>query len=280
MSAFPRLRGSMISTLGPPPVSRSRIRDRRRGDQHSESGSRGGRVVAAARSVARTLLGRRGQAVTAAAHDLARVRCKLPLRAVSGHDKQKQMLGVRLSFGHVYKAPSYARRKRNDVARSEIHELIFRSLVPGATPTAGDRHERLVRVVIVHERASPGLAAGKSEIEALRDRNGRQPSSRRADRRNNVALIIRRLETDDIDKFAFAFRQIAVRQPGLRSFQILEERDSFHHLVAGPTAHGRYHGCCVSLIRPKLQKAKSRKIVLRSVRFSHPVTLTSLVPMS
>ena len=60
---------------------------------------------------------------------------------------------------------------------------------------------------------------------------------------NNVALIIWRLETYDIDKFAFAFRQIAVRQPGLQSFQILEERDSFHHLVAGPTAHGRYHGC-------------------------------------
>src|ERR1700747_1586539 len=85
-----------------------------------------------------------------------------------------------------------------------------------------------------------------------------------------------------MDKFAFAFRQIAVRQPGLRSFQILEERDSFHHLVAGPTAHGRYHGC-VSLIRPKLQKAKSRKIVhpvraLRSIRFSSPVTLTSLIP--
>jgi hypothetical protein len=40
--------------------------------------------------------------------------------------------------------------------------------------------------MIVHERASPGLATGKSEIEALRNRNGRQPSSRRADRRNNV----------------------------------------------------------------------------------------------
>ena len=44
----------------------------------------------------------------------------------------------------------------------------------------------------------------------------------------------------------------------------------------------RYHGC-VSLIRPELQKAKSRKIVhpvraLRSIRFSHPVTLTSLIP--
>src|ERR1700722_17921555 len=113
-----------------------------------------------------------GQAVTAA-HDLVRVRRKLRLRAVSGHDKQKQMLGVRLSFGHVHEAPSYARRKRNDVARSDVHELIFRSLVPGATPTAGDRHERLVRVVIVQERASPRLATGKSEIEALRDRHGR-----------------------------------------------------------------------------------------------------------
>src|SRR5258708_16740173 len=98
----------------------------------------------------------------------------------------------------------------------------------------------------------------------------------------NIALIIRRLETYDIDKFAFAFRQIAVRQPGLRSFQILEERDSFHHLVAGPTAHGRYHGC-VSLISPKLQKPKPRQIVtplraLRSIRFSHPATLPSLTP--
>src|SRR6202011_4218946 len=119
-------------------------------------------------------------------------------------------------------------------------------------------------------------------MKPRRGRKGRKPASRRADRRNNVALIIRRLETYDIDKFAFAFRQIAVRQPGLRSFQILEERDSFHHLVAGPTAHGRYHGC-VSLIRPKLQMAKSRKIVhpvraLRSIRFFHPVTLTSLIP--
>src|ERR1700722_10742950 len=126
--------------------------------------------------VVRTLMSRyvaSGQAVTGAAHDLVCARRKRRLRAVSGHDKQKRMLGVRLSFGHVHEAPSYARRKRNDVARSDVHELIFRSLVPGATPTAGDRHERLVRVVIVHERASPGLATGKSEIEALRDRNGR-----------------------------------------------------------------------------------------------------------
>ena len=70
--------------------------------------------------------------------------------------------------------------------------------------------------------------------------------------------------------------------PVFDPFQILEEREPpFHHLVAGPTAHGRYHGC-VSLIRPKLQKAKSRKIVhpvraLRSIRFSRPVTLTSLM---
>jgi hypothetical protein len=81
--------------------------------------------------------------------------------------------------------------------------------------------------VIVHERASAGLATGKSEIKALRDRNCREPSSRRADRRNNITLIIRRLETYDIDKFAFAFRQIAIWQPGLRSFQILKNATRF-----------------------------------------------------
>ena len=70
-----------------PSTHAAAIRDRRRGqcDQHSETGSRGGRVIAAPRSVARILLGRRGQAVTAAAHDLVRVRRKLRLRAVSGH---------------------------------------------------------------------------------------------------------------------------------------------------------------------------------------------------
>jgi hypothetical protein len=129
MSAFPRLPESIISTLGLHPYHGAVIRDRRPGqcDQHSESGSRGGMVIAATRSVARTLFGRRGQAVTAAAHDLVRVRRELRLRAVSGHDKQKQTLGVRLSFGHVHEAPDYARRKRNDVARSDVHELMFRS---------------------------------------------------------------------------------------------------------------------------------------------------------
>ena len=70
--------------------------------------------------------------------------------------------------------------------------------------------------------------------------------------------------------------------PVFDPFRSLRCGPSSHHLVAGPTTHGRYHGC-VSLIRPELQKAKSRKIVhpvraLRSIQFSHPVTLTSLIP--
>ena len=52
------------------PYQAAAIRDRRCGqcDQHSERGSRGGRVIAATKSVARTLLGRRGQAVNSSAH--------------------------------------------------------------------------------------------------------------------------------------------------------------------------------------------------------------------
>src|SRR6185503_9212507 len=154
-------------------------------------------------------------------------------RVAADHEHQDRFL-VRVALAHVFETADHARRERQHVERPEVDELDLAVLIlPARAPGAGHRDEGLVGVVVVHLGAMAGLGLAVAEVEALADLDGGHFRRVVADRRSRVlADVVRRLEPDDVEQRAFAARHLAVGQPAVGAFELLEARDPFFHLGA------------------------------------------------
>ncbi len=104
-------------------------------------------------------------------------------------------------------------------------------VLPAAAPFAGHGDEGLVGVVIVHQRALARLGPAIAEIEAFADLDRGEPRRVVADRRGDrPARTLRRLKADDVVERALAARHLAVGQPAVGAFEILEARHPLHHV--------------------------------------------------
>jgi len=160
---------------------------------------------------------------------------ELGLGLVAADDEHQQVLFARLVPGHVHEAPRDTDRKRDHVVGLEVDVLHRRALVPLAAPAAGHGDEGLVGVVVVHQRSLAGLRLAVTEVEAFGDRDRGHGRGIGADRR---VADFRRLKADDGVKLAPALGELAVRQPAVGTFALLEACDPLQHLVAGPVADG------------------------------------------
>jgi hypothetical protein len=177
---------------------------------------------------------------------LHRQRREFRLRLVAADDEHEDMLAARLVVGDVHEAPGHADRERDHVERREIHVLHRRAFVPLAAPAPTDGDERLVRVVVVHQRALARLCLAVAQVEALGDRNRGLGRRVLAHGRSGGRIVgHRRLEADHRVQLALAFRKRAVGQPAVGTLQLAEARDAFQHLLAthvsdiSPVGHRR-----------------------------------------
>src|SRR5262245_60773643 len=84
--------------------------------------------------------------------------------------------------------------------------------------------------VFVHHRPAAGLGSAIAEIEPLADLDGGELRGLVADRRRHrTALPFGRLESDDVVEGPLAARHLAVGQPPIEAFELLEARDALHH---------------------------------------------------
>jgi hypothetical protein len=113
---------------------------------------------------------------------LHRERRELGLRLVAADDEHQQVLLAGLVVRDVHEAPGDADRERDHVVGTEVDVLFRPALVPFGTPAPGHRDERLVGVVVVHQRALAGLRLAVAEIEPFGDRDRRHRRCVVADR--------------------------------------------------------------------------------------------------
>jgi hypothetical protein len=104
---------------------------------------------------------------------LHRERRELGLGLVAADDEHQQVLAVRLVVSHVHEAARDTDRKRDHVVGTQVDVLPGAAFVPFAAPAPGHGDERLVGVVVVHQRALAGLRLAVAEVEPFRDRDRR-----------------------------------------------------------------------------------------------------------
>jgi hypothetical protein len=102
-----------------------------------------------------------------------RGRRELGLRRVAADHEHQQVLLRRLVEGDVHEAPRDTGREGDDIVGIEIDVLHRVALVPFAAPAAGHRDERLVGIVVVHQRPFARFRLAVAEVESFGDRDGR-----------------------------------------------------------------------------------------------------------
>src|SRR5215831_219595 len=132
--------------------------------------------------------------------------------------------------------------------------------------------------MLVHHRAVAGLGSAIAEIESLADLDGREPCRVVADRRRHrAALGFGRLKSDDVVEGALATRHLAVGQPAVEPFEVLETGDPLYHLGPGqcdPRQRFHQRSPCVSTIASTV--AFGRQLPNKSLLTMSRIT--SLVP--
>jgi hypothetical protein len=160
---------------------------------------------------------------------------ELGLRLVAADDEHEDVLAAGLVVGDVHEAPRHANRQRDDVERREVDALLRGAFVPLAAPAPGDCDERLVRVVVVHERTLARLCLAVAQVEAFGDGNRRHRRSVVAHGRGDRLLgRVRALEADHRVELPLALGERAVGQAAVRTFQFTEAGDALEHLGARP----------------------------------------------
>jgi hypothetical protein len=164
---------------------------------------------------------------------LHRQRRELGLRLIAADDEHQDVLPAGLVVADVHEAPRHADRKGDDIQRAQVDVLLSLAFIPFAAPAPGHGDEGLVGIVVVHQRPLAGLRLAVAQVEAFRDGDGGHRRGVVADRRGD-GLIIRTwfLKADHCIELPATFRQRAVGQAAVRTFQLPEPRDALHHFRA------------------------------------------------
>src|SRR3546814_3614244 len=101
-------------------------------------------------------------------------------------DAHEQMSLAGLSLGDVHETAVHARRHCDRIQRAKLDRFDLPVDLPFEPPLAGDRDERLVGVVIVHQRALADRAFGVANIESFLDADACERGGLSAERKSVV----------------------------------------------------------------------------------------------
>src|SRR3546814_14148467 len=101
-----------------------------------------------------------------------------------------------LSLGDVHETAVHARRHCDRIQRAKLDRFDLPVDLPFEPPLAGDRDERLVGVVIVHQRALADRAFGVANIESFLDADACERGGLSAHRRDDAVVTFRRLKAE------------------------------------------------------------------------------------
>ena len=140
--------------------------------------------------------------------------------------------------------PLHAHRKRNEIEWIEDHVIVARVALPLELPRTTHHHERLDRVVGVHEHALARRGGDERHAKSrLQVRHlGLGPITKGRVRALGLGLI----EAQNVVKGPAAFGQLHVGQAGVAALQIPEARDTCQHVFATGFDDGDGHGMASS----------------------------------